>query len=204
MWISDHLPCIISNKINRICCAGERPFTRLFGNKYSAVLVQKMESEKWDDIYCGDGDYYKTIITVVLRIFKQSFPIVHVSRKRWKDKPWVTKFLKISIKHKIRLCKACRVDPSEHKHKRYKNYKTLLRKYLKETEIRYYVELFYNHKNYVFNPWKIFTPIIKTKKGKSNKKYRTRWMSIFVIYGWHCNRKFQIMGRNKWNICRKG
>ena len=152
MWISDHLPCIISIKINRICCAGERPFKRLFGNKNSTVLVQKMESEKWDDIYCGDGAYYKTIITVVLRIFQQSFPMVHVSRKRWKDKPWVTTSSKIRIKHKTKLCKACRVHPSEHKHKRYKNYKTVLRKYLKEAEINYYEELFDNH-NIELDEW---------------------------------------------------
>ena len=58
-----------------------------------------MESEKWDDIYSsGDGDYYNKCITVVLRIFQQSFPVVRVSRKRWKDKIWVTKSLK--KKHK--------------------------------------------------------------------------------------------------------
>ena len=117
--ISDQLPCCISIKINRICCAGERPFTRLFGDKNSTVFVQKMESEKWDDIYFGDGDYYNKFISVVLRIFQQSFPVVRVSRKRWKDKPWVTKSLKISIKHKNKLYKACLVHPSEQKHERY-------------------------------------------------------------------------------------
>ena len=72
-----------------------------------------MESEEWDDIYSGDGDYYNKFITVVLRIFQQSFPVVRVSRKRWKDKPWMTKSLKISIKHKNKLYKACLVHPHE-------------------------------------------------------------------------------------------
>ena len=39
--ISDHLPCFISIKHNRQCNAGERPLTRLFGEKNSAVFVQK-------------------------------------------------------------------------------------------------------------------------------------------------------------------
>ena len=30
-----------------------------------------MESENWDDIYAGDGDYYNKFIIVVLRIFQQ-------------------------------------------------------------------------------------------------------------------------------------
>ena len=105
-----------------------------------------MESEKWDDIYSGDGDYYNKFITVVLRIFQQSFSVVRVSWKRWKDKPWVINSLKISIKHKNKLYKACLVHPSEQKHERYKNYKIILRKCLKEAEVRYYKELFHNHK----------------------------------------------------------
>ena len=126
-----------------------------------------MGSEKWDDIYFGDGDYYNKFITVVLRIFQQSFPVVRVSRKRWKDKPWVTKSLKISIKHKRKLYKACLVHPSEQKHERYKKYKIILRKCLKEAEVRYYEELFDNHKNSVYNLWKTLNPIINPKKGKS-------------------------------------
>ena len=43
--ISDHLPCFISIKHNRQCNAGERPLTRLFGEKNSAVFVQKMEAQ---------------------------------------------------------------------------------------------------------------------------------------------------------------
>ena len=96
-----------------------------------------MESEKWDDIYSGDGDYCNKFITVVLRIFQQSFPVIRVSRTRWKDKPWVTKSFKICIKHTNKLYKACLVHPSKQKHERYKNYKIILSKCHKEAEVRY-------------------------------------------------------------------
>ena len=86
------------------------------------------------------GTSIEKIITVGLRIFQQSFPNVRVSSKRWQDKPWVTKSLKISIKLKDKFNKACLVHPSEQKHERYKNYKIILRTCL-GAENRNYEEL---------------------------------------------------------------
>ena len=45
--------------------------------------------------------------------------------------------------------------------------KNILRKCLKEAEIKYYEELFDNHKNSVYNLWKSLNPIINHKRGKS-------------------------------------
>ena len=67
--ISDHLPCFTSIKHNRTCCIGERPMTRLFGEKNSTSFVQRMEAENWNEIYSEGGNYYTKFITVVLRIF---------------------------------------------------------------------------------------------------------------------------------------
>ena len=68
--------------------------------------MQRMEAENWNEIYSEGGDYYTKFITVVLRIFQQSFPVVRVSRKRWRDKPWVTKASKTSIRRTNNLYKA--------------------------------------------------------------------------------------------------
>ena len=165
--ISDHLPNFISIKHNRTCCKDEKPLTRLFGEKNTASFMQRMGRENWNDIYTGDGDYYSKFITVVLRIYQQSFPIVRVSRKRWQDKPWMTKALKTSIKRKNKLYKTYLVQPGNSIHNKYKTYKNILRKCLKEAEINYYEELFDNHKNSVYNLWKTLNPIINPKRGKS-------------------------------------
>ena len=50
---------------------------------------------------------------------------------------------------------------------KYRTYKNILRKCLKEAEIKYYEELFDNHKNSVYNLWKSLNPIIIPKRGKS-------------------------------------
>ena len=62
--------------------------------------------------------------------------------------------------HKNKLYKACLIHPSEQKHELYQNCKIILRKCLKESEVRYYEELFDNHRNSVYNLWKTLNPII--------------------------------------------
>ena len=61
-----------------------------------------MESENWEQIYQDEDDDFDTnFVTVLLRIYNSCFPLVRVSRKRWNDKPWLTKGLKTSIKLNI-------------------------------------------------------------------------------------------------------
>ena len=77
-------------------------------------LLKKMTTENWNDKYVdSEDDWYHTFVTTVHQIFQQSFPLVQLSRQRVKDKPWITKGLKISIKHKIRLYKSQLLRPGQ-------------------------------------------------------------------------------------------
>ena len=81
--------------------------TSIFGARNCSKFVQKMTTENWNDKYMdSENDWYHTFVNTVHRIFEQSFPQVQLSRQRIKDKPWITKGLKISIKHKNRLYKS--------------------------------------------------------------------------------------------------
>ena len=102
--ISDHLPSFVSIKHNKTC-KDERPMTRLFSEKNMANFVRGMETKNWNEIYTNGDDYYTKCMTIVLRIFQQSFSVIRVSRKRWQVKPWMTKALKISINAKINYTK---------------------------------------------------------------------------------------------------
>ena len=93
--IGDHLPSFVSIKHNKTCCKDEKPMTRLFGEKNMANFVRGMETENWNEIHINGGDYYTIFITIVLRIFQQSFPVARVAQKRWQDKPWMIKALKL-------------------------------------------------------------------------------------------------------------
>ena len=163
--ITDHLPCFLSLKFEKYNRKDERPMTRIFGEKNCAIFIQKMQSQNWNEIYNDTGEEsYDKFISAVHNIYQQSFPLVRVSRKRWRDKPWLTKALKISIKHKNELYKEYIMHPDGLHKTKYNAYKNCLRKCLLEAEKNYYNELFENNKDSVFNLWKTLNPIINPRK----------------------------------------
>ena len=115
----------------------------------------------------SEDDCYHTFVNTVHRIFEQSFPLVQLSRQRIKDKPWITKGLKISIEHKNRLYKSQSLRLGRQRLE-YNTYKNLLRRCLKEAETKYYKDVFDSNKNSVYNIWKTLNTIINPKAGSKS------------------------------------
>ena len=89
--ITDHLPCFISLEFEKYNRTDEWPMTRIFGEKNCAIFTQKMQSQIWNEIYNDTGEEsYEKFIAAVRNIYQQAFLLVRVSRKRWRDKPWLT------------------------------------------------------------------------------------------------------------------
>ena len=63
------------------------------------------------------------MIGIMHQICPQSFPLVQLSRQRIKDKPRISKGLKISIMHKNRLYKSQLLCPSRQQLVKYDMYK---------------------------------------------------------------------------------
>ena len=82
----------------------DRPNIRIFGERNCHKFIDIMESEDWGALYINGADWYKKIITVKIK-FDTCFPLVRVSRKRLKDKPWLTHNLKTCIRKKHKLYK---------------------------------------------------------------------------------------------------
>ena len=171
--ISDHLPCFISFQYANNSYAGNRPMTRIFGARNCSKFIQKMTMENWNEKYMdSEHDWYHEFVTAVHQIFQQSFPLVQLSRQRFKDKPWwITKGLKISIMHKNRLYKTQLLCPGRQQLMKYNMYKNLLRRCLREVETNYNQDVFDSNKNSVYNIWKTLNPIINPKAG-------SKWTSI--------------------------
>ena len=105
-----------------------------------------MQSQNWNEIYNDTGEEsYDKFISAVHNIYQQALPLVRVSRKRWRDKPWLTKALRISIKHKNKLYKEYILHPNGLHKTKYNVYKNCLRKCLLEAEKNYYNDLFENN-----------------------------------------------------------
>ena len=94
------------------------------------------------------------------------FPLIKLSRKKFKDKPWITNGIKVSIRHRNRLFKKYiekRTDANELSWKRYRN---KVNDCIKAAETHYYQTLLTKHNNHCQNLWKIFGKLIKKNKHK--------------------------------------
>ena len=127
MWniycdITDHLPCFVTLK-HQSNYVLDRPLTRLFGERNTSKFRELMTNENWDIIFIEGADWYTNFIKLVRNKFEAYFPLIKVSRQRIKDKPWITKELKMNIKEKNKLYRVCLKKGDERSKIRYNQQK---------------------------------------------------------------------------------
>ena len=104
-----------------------------------------MTTEQCDSLYIENVDWYAAFINCVKSFYEQSFPWVTVSRKMIKDKSWIIKGLKISIKHNHRLYKASLRNDNSSAIIKYKRYRNMLRQCINEAETAYNEKMIPRH-----------------------------------------------------------
>ena len=92
--------------------------------------------------------------------------MVTVSRKRYKDKPWITKGLKISCKTSTKLYKIFITKPNTPAALRYPNYNRILKACIKKAENMYYSEIIQDKETTAKNLWKNLEAVINNKNKK--------------------------------------
>ena len=96
------------------------------------------------------------------------FPLVKISRKKFKDKPWITSGIKTSIKRREMLHKKYTEMPTKANELTWKKYAYEVTNCIRASETQYYRNLMCHHKNNCHNLWKIFGKILKKDKSKQN------------------------------------
>ena len=99
------------------------------------------------------------------------FPLVKLSRKKSKDKPWITSGIKTSIKRREMLHKKIKKNiemPTKANELTWKKYKYEVTNCIRASETQYYRNLMCHHKNNCHNLWKIFGKMLKKDKSKQN------------------------------------
>jgi len=82
---------------NTICNKTNRPFIRIFFDKNKEKFYATLQSaQSWDMVYSQNdtNTAYNNFIKIITEAYEKSFPITRLSRRRMKDKPWITKGLK--------------------------------------------------------------------------------------------------------------
>ena len=113
--ISDHLPNFSFLDIQTKSIK-DRPFTRLFTDNKIKLFKEGLITENVliEDSDLSDVDTaYNIFSNNYFNLFNKYFPYIKQSRKSFKDKPFITKGIKVSIKHKNKLFKKYLDNPSD-------------------------------------------------------------------------------------------
>ena len=100
--------------------------------------------------------------------YNKPFPFKRLSRKRAKDKPWITSGLKQSIKHKHLLYQKYIFDQTEENKTVYKIFKNKLRTMIRKAEAEYYKESFNNKTHNMKEMWKELGNLLDANKKKTS------------------------------------
>ena len=170
--ITDHLPIFLGLKcIEKI--TNNKPFIRILNDRAIDLFKNKCQNHNWNGIhdYNHIDEKFNYFQDSLKSIFNESFPLVRKSRKRAKDKKWMTSSILKSIRHKDRLYNKTIRSPSIDNTNNYKRYKTLLETTLKAAEENYYQNLFNDTKTATIKLWTTLGSIINPAKVKKQKIY---------------------------------
>ena len=114
---------------------------------------------------------------LIEEIYSDSFPLVYVSRKYRKDKPWITKGILTSIRHKNKLYRTSIEKPTDFNSVRYKEYRRSLHSCYKDAKGNFYQQFLNDRHNSVINLWKHFGPMLNGSKNTGATYPPNRWMT---------------------------
>ena len=171
--ISDHLPnftvlCNMLKKPNN-----DRPFVRIISEQNINTFNNNLAEVEWSEVLGNENDVNamcSNFYSVINKNYNKCFPLVRQSKKRSKDKIWITSDLKQSINRKNVLFRKQRSVPSLTNILRYKSYKNVLSARIKEAEVAYYNSIFSDKQKATINFWKSFGNTINAKKNRNYSK----------------------------------
>ena len=140
--ISDHLPTTVILQNHNKVTTMKRPLVRIFGEINCRKFIEMFRNTDWEQLFACEDDLYSKFIERLNILYNECFPMRQLSRKRQRDKPWITKGLKISIKYKNKLYRKALTKSSEYIYARYTHYKKILERCIKQAENTNYYELF--------------------------------------------------------------
>ena len=131
-----------------------------------------LKNSNWSCVYSETdvNTAYDNFINIVTTAYEKSFPLVRLSRKRSKDKAWITSALKKSSKTKNNLYKKWITTRNKEDEILYKEYRAVYRKVALEAESLYYQQLFDCRNNNLKQLWNNLNSIcsFKNKACKTN------------------------------------
>ena len=181
--ISDHLCnfAIIDMEVNKI---QDRPFIRLYTKENTELFKNNIASELSGiteilkestnpHASLNVNDLYKLLYDKLHSLLEIYFPRVRQSRKKAKDKEWITEGIKTSIKHRNSLYHIQIKNGTPENVQKWKRYRNILNNVIKEAQRKHYQNLIKQHNNNCIGLWKTLGNMI-CKRNKVTKINRLR------------------------------
>ena len=143
--ISDHFAnLIILHSKTRKEQRNQRPNVKIFSEKNKKNSKKSFGQNDWEINLRNKSanDAMNSFYQKFEMAYKISFPLVKLSCKRAKDKPWIITGLEKSIKGKHRLYRSYKLNHSESNETACKQYNNQLRTHIRQAEINYYKGIF--------------------------------------------------------------
>ena len=170
--ISDHLANFILLDLN-LYSYQERPKIRLFTEVKVADFLTNMNNEALN-LYSSTNENninlnYSGFQSNLNSMYNKYFPLIRMSRKQFKQKPYITNGILVSIRHKNRLLKKYLAHNTDTNERNYKRFRNKLVNVIKRSEENYHSSLISKYNNNNKQLWKCFGKILNKKKIKHNK-----------------------------------
>ena len=168
---TDHLPVMcVQNKVEFDCTKELSKIKKRKLNSSNIKLFNEMlEQTTWCDVYSSEdvNCAYKAFMEKFTRMLNKCCPLVEVSTKKRKDKPWLTKGLINACRKKNYLYKCQLEKNNELAKKRYLIYKNRLTAILRKAQKQYYVNKLAEYKGNMKYTWSVLNDLTGRGKRKS-------------------------------------
>lgn len=167
--LTDHLPnyTILMSKQNK--AIKERPLIRLFTEANKNKFASDIKNSDWNVLYNQTevNAAFNIFSSTIQQLFEKKFQLVKLSRKKAKDKIWVTTGLKISSIHKNKLYKRWILSQNYEDECNYKKYKKTYSKVAARAQEMYYKQMFDSKTNTIKKLWENLNTVCSFKRKPS-------------------------------------
>ena len=168
--VSDHLPNFMFFNID-VPTIKDRPHIRLFSEKRKKLFLDNLVNEPSliNENDLGEvNSSYDIFSTNYLNLFNKYFPYVRQSRTFYKNKPYITSGIKVSIKTRNKLYHKYLNNKNEINEGIWRRFRNKTRTIITRAQEMYYNKLLKSHQNSSRQLWNTFGKILN--KNKQNKR----------------------------------
>ena len=173
--ITDHLMSFVLVEME-IDNSKERPYVRLFTKNHINYFLQNAPNDPPLLPTTPDGsEPFNSVHAAYLEFLRNSknmldkyFPLVRLSRKKFKNKPWITSGIRVSIRHRNHLYKKYVQNRTLAREQAWKTFRNKVTDCIRASETLYYQKILTKQNNNCKNLWKIFGKMLKKDKNKVN------------------------------------